>query len=59
MVPATVADGYGMVQPPGEFQMKKQKFKYIGDAAFKRFLERCDCPKEFHEETGAVTRHGG
>jgi hypothetical protein len=28
--------------------MKKQKFKYIGDLAFKRFLQGHECPTSFH-----------
>ena len=28
--------------------MKRQKFKYSGDAAFQRFLEKCNCPTPFH-----------
>ncbi len=55
MVPATVADGHRLetrigvtAAPPDEFQMKKQKFKYVGDAAFKRFLQEHDCPTPFH-----------
>ena len=28
--------------------MKKQRFKYVGDAAFERFLQKHDCPTPFH-----------
>jgi hypothetical protein len=31
--------------------MKRQKFKYPGDAAFQRLLEKYDCPTPFDDGT--------